>query len=527
MPTPPRSKKENVLSRTTAGASGGQGTASPAPHSLDSSSSSKTAKPAAGQGPQVLAAGGTPGTPLDLLLPYQRRWVDDLARFKIGCWSRQVGKSFACAAEAVLTSLTTPKTEWVILSAGEKQALEFMRKVKEWAEAMQFAISGDVELRDTAEAILKSAEVTWPNGSRILALPANPDTARGYSANLILDEFAFHEKPDEIWRAIYPSISNPLKGKKSIRIVSTPNGMGNKFHDLWTKPNDWSKHKVTIHDAVALGLPLNIDELRAGLDDPDGWAQEFECEFMDSAAVLLPYELIAPCESAEATTVQAPEYWKSAGGRVGVRGPLFMGWDFARKRDLSVPWINELIGDVHHTREVAEMRGVSTPDQVERMRPQLVACRRVCVDYTGPGIGLGDLLVKEFGEWNPAEHKFGKVELCTFTQGMKLELFPGLRVAFERQRVRIPINRTIREDLHSMQRVTGPTGNVTYRAPHTDDGHADRCTALALAIRAGSYTAGALTTTDGIYIGSHPALQHGGVGGAAIRRPTFRPRRLA
>jgi phage FluMu gp28-like protein len=459
-------------------------------------------------------------SPLDLLLPYQRKWVSDPARFKIGCWSRQVGKSFACAAEAVVSALTTAKTEWVILSAGERQALEFMRKVKEWAQALQFAIASDVELRDSAEAILKSAEVTWPNGSRVLALPANPDTARGYSANLILDEFAFHENPDEIWRAIYPSISNPLKGRKSIRIVSTPNGMGNKFHDLWAKPNDWSKHKVTIHDAAAQGLPINIEELRAGLDDPEGWAQEFECEFMDAAAVLLTYELIAGCESTEATTTQALEFWRT----IDQSRPFYMGWDFARKRDLSVPWIGEQLGDVLHTREVAEMRGVSTPDQVEHMRLQLRVCRRVCVDYTGPGIGLGDLLVKEFGEWNPKEHKFGKVELCTFTQGMKLELFPALRVAFERQRVRIPINRVIREDLHSMQRVVGAAGGVTYRAPHTDDGHADRCTGLALCIRAASHgLGGALTDVSGIHIGQQP-----GAPSARIFRPRhFTPRRLA
>lgn len=450
------------------------------------------------------------GNPFDILLPYQLRWVGDLARFKIGCWSRQTGKSFACAAEAVLSAITTPKTEWVILSAGERQALEFMRKVKEWCVAMHFAASEDIEVRDSAEAVLKSAEVVWANGSRVLALPANPDTARGYSANLILDEFAFHEKPDDIWRAIYPSISNPLKGRKAIRIVSTPNGMGNKFHDLWSKPNEWSKHKVSIHDAVAQGLPVNIEELRAGLDDPDGWAQEFECEFMDAASVLLAYELIATCESVEATTTQTPEFYRTPGK------PLYMGWDFARKRDLSVPWIAEMVGDVLHTREVVEMRGISTPDQVERMRPQLLACRRVCMDYTGGGIGLGDLLVKEFGEWNPKEHKFGKVELCTFTAGMKLELFPALRVAFEKQRVRVPVNRAIREDLHSMQRVTGATGQVSYRAPHSDDGHADRCTALALAIRAGSFFGGALSSIEGFHVGRVP--------GAEARRPLARPR---
>jgi len=35
-----------------------------------------------------------------------------------------------------------------------------------------------------------------------------------------------------------------------------------------------------------------------------------------------------------------------------------------------------------------------------------------------------------------------------------------------------------------MQRVAGVAGGVTYRAVHGDDGHADRCTAKALALRA-------------------------------------------
>jgi phage FluMu gp28-like protein len=37
-----------------------------------------------------------------------------------------------------------------------------------------------------------------------------------------------------------------------------------------------------------------------------------------------------------------------------------------------------------------------------------------------------------------------------------------------------------------MNRVTNSSGQITYRAAHTPDGHADRCTALALAVRAGA-----------------------------------------
>jgi len=132
-----------------------------------------------------------------------------------------------------------------------------------------------------------------------------------------------------------------------------------------------------------------------------------------------------------------------------------------------------------------------TPQQVEILRPRIQKAQRTCVDYTGPGIGFGDYLVKEFGEWEPAAHKFGKIELCTFTATLKRDIFSKLRMAFEQGAVRIPASRVIREDLHSMARVTTKNGEVTYKAPHTEDGHADRCTALALAVRAATFTGSA------------------------------------
>ena len=427
-----------------------------------------------------------PVSPKGLLLPYQRQWVDNAARFKIGLWARQTGKDFSCASEAVEDSIRRPGTQWTVLATGERQALESVAQAKLWAEAYNLALADYQEDRDGSEALLKSAEILWPNGSRYRALPANPQTARGLSTNLILTEFAFHEKPDEIWRAIYPSISNPLRGgEKKLRIISTPNGLGNKFADLWTKNFGvenaaYDCQKITIHDAVRLGLPIDIEALRAGLDDPEGWAQEYECEFLDSSAVLLPYDLILLCESDQAAVEAPPEFWL-----VKPAHPIYLGIDFGRKKDLTVCWTLEQIGDVLHTREVLELSKTPTPQQIEILRPRIAAAARVSFDYTGPGTGMGDFLALEFGEWNPDMHLFGKIELCTFTNELKTDIFPKLRMAFENRTLRIPVSRAIREDLHSMARATTPGGNITYRAPHTADGHADRCTALALARRAG------------------------------------------
>lgn len=442
-------------------------------------------------------------SPKDLLYPLQRKFVDDRSQYKIGVTTRQWGKSTTTSGEAVHDCLIDPGTKWVCMSAGERQSNEWLSKAKEWVQAYRLVIEDVAEDRGgIAEGLLRSSEILLSNGSKIIAIPANPSTARGYSANTILDEFAYHEDPDAIWAAMFPATSNALAGtfldrwramlagestdirrNLKLRVVSTFNGRNNKFFNLYEKAteNGYAVHKVTIHDAVADGMPLDAEKLRKALDDPDAWAQEYECEPMDSSSVLLPYDLIATCESSEATRMVHPGFW------FGTQpGPLFMGIDFARKVDLSVAWTDEILGDVAQAREILEMKAMSTPDQIDLLRPRIHKVRRVALDYTGPGVGMGDYLVKEFGEWNPAKHLYGKIELVTFSQTSKVDLFSKLRMAFEQRKVRVPVDRVIREDLHSVHRVTSSNGGVSYRAPHSSDGHADRCTAKALATRAAS-----------------------------------------
>lgn len=485
-------------------------------------------------------------SPRDLLLPYQRRWADDESRFKIGLQARQTGKDFASGEEGVRdcyrAELAGGKAGWMIAAPSERQSLESLEKWKEWAAAYKLAIADAVEVREGkgSETLLKSATIVFPNGSRVVAVPGKPDTVRGFSMNLLITEFAFLEDPDRTWRAALPSITNPLRGgAKKVRLISTPNGQGNKFHSLWAKNFGksaaeiakaseaivpahvrerieeaiaeahrrdaksaekgltlkeaqmvWSCHRVNIYEAVKQGLPVNLFELYAGMDDAEGWAQEFECEFLDAAAVLLPYELLALCESAEASDAVPFEYWAPSGAATR-QFPVDLGIDFGRKRDLTVCWAAEAVADLQITKEVLCLERMSTPDQVDVLRPRIQKARRACLDYTGPGIGMGDYLVKEFGEWKPEENKFGKIELVTFTNAMKVELFSKLRMAYERRAWRTPINRVIREDLHSIYRVVTSAGNVTYRAPHAEDGHADRATGQALCTRAGSVPGGA------------------------------------
>tara|TARA_R110002167_G_scaffold122035_3_gene300480 strand:- start:7689 stop:9008 length:1320 start_codon:yes stop_codon:yes gene_type:complete len=415
-----------------------------------------------------------------LMLPYQQRWVADSSRFKIWLKSRQIGGSLGSAFEAVASCVDKANTDWVVLSAGQRQSEEWMLKGNRVARVVSDAM-------DLPKPDCRTSEVRFPNGSRILALPANPDTVRGYSANLVLDEFAFHERPDRIYEAIYPAISNPLRGELKLRIISTPAGRNSKFFEIWNKSEELNfvRHKTTIHSAIEEGLPMDVEALKIGLDDPEAWEQEYECEFVDATNVLLPYTLIDECVSDEATL----DCEEESGGAV-----RFVGIDIGRKHDLTVAWTLEKVGDVMWTKEVLVLRNTPYHLQEELLSDRINRATHAAIDSTGIGNAISESLAKRFSF---------KLEECTFTQGLKAKIFPGLRRAFQERGLRVPRDKAIREDLHSVNELTTPGGNKQYRAVRRADGHADRCTALALANYAAllNQGSGTIGDTDNIMLG--------------------------
>lgn len=403
------------------------------------------------------------------LLPYQAEFLLQPDRFKFGLWSRQTGKDYTCAAEAVLDCYSRPGVHWLILAASERQSLETLRKAESWSRRVRaWLATGLGEERTTCPAISRH-EIVFPFGSRITALPSKPSTVRGFSANLILSEFAFHDDPEELWKAVFPMLTHtPAGQEKKLRIITTPNGQGTFFHRLW---EEWTFHKqrVTIQQAAGQGLPVDIGLLRRGMNDPEAWMQEYECQFTDTISVLLPYELIHSCVAREATLSSSP------GLLAANRSELFMGIDVGRKHDLTVCWILERAGGKLSTREILVLDRMPFPAQLAQLAPRVRLARRICIDATGMGIGLADAL---------EPYAASRLEKCSFTPSLKEDLFPRLRSAFERGALVIPNDRTVVDDLHSVRRTVTREGRVSYRAGDSPDGHSDRCTALALALRA-------------------------------------------
>lgn len=415
-----------------------------------------------------------PALPLYL---YQQRWFKDRSRFKIGRFARQTGKTFTTTLEIVddlyLAEAERRRSPWVILSRGERQAKEAMEEgILRHLDAYQVAARDiareDYTFTDEDSGVRRTAlQVRLPRGNKATALPANPDTARGFSANVFLDEFAFHKDSRKIWTALFPVISAGWK----LRVTSTPNGKNNKFYDLATTEDPiWSQHVVDIHQAVADGLPRDIDEMKRALMDDDAWDQEFLLKWLDEASAWLSFDLI---NSVEHDHAGVPEHYQG--------GPCFVGVDIGTRRDLFVIWVDELVGDVLWTREIIARRRISFAEQDGLLdgvfgRYRVVHC---AMDQTG----MGEKPVED------AQRRHGnvRVEGVLFNVASKLLLATIGKQAFEDRKARIPMgDDKLRQDLHALKRIPTATGAPRFDADADANGHADRAWACFLAKYAAS-----------------------------------------
>ena len=400
------------------------------------------------------------------LYDYQRAWFQDRSRFKIGLWSRQVGKTFTTTLE-IVDDVMAARAEgraspWLILSRGDRQAREAMRAgIQTHAKAYGLVFEESEYDLDIEGQRYRANEWDAGGGNIVTALPANPDTARGYSRNVFLDEFAIHQQSREIWGALYPTITRGWK----IRITSTPKGKSGKFYELMTsKTSQWSKHVVDIWRAVEGGLPVNAEELRAGLADEDLWRQEYLCEWLDEASAWLPYDLIGACEDPHAGR---PELYEG--------GLCYLGNDIGRRRHLWCTAAAEMLGDVAWVRELKTLERATFAVQDDVLDEMMSRYRavRLAMDQTGMGEKPVEDAKTRYGE--------SRVEGVLFSPSAKLDMATHLKERFEDRKIRIPQGDSVlRADLHSVQKIAGPTGQVRLLAEETEDGHADRFWALAL-----------------------------------------------
>jgi len=428
-----------------------------------------------------------------IFLPYQGRWITDVSRLKLMEKGRQIGLSWSTAYATVSrTALISAKRDQWVSSRDDIQARLFLEDCKLWAGNLDLAAADLGEQALDPEGKQSAYVLRFANGLRIHSMSSNPDAQAGKRGGRVLDEFALHPDPRKLWSIAYPGIT----WGGSMEVISTHRGSHNFFNQLVREareggnPKKISLHRVTLADALGDGflwklqqsLPADderqemteeeyFDWVKAGCADEESFLQEYMCCPADDDAAFLEYDLIASAEYSAAAD------WKTIEGK-----ELYAGLDIGRKRDLTVLWVLERLGDVLYTRAVIALRDMRKSEQEAILWPWLARCRRTAIDATGLGIGWADDAQDRFGQY--------AVEPVTFTAGVKEALAYPVRSIMEDRRLRIPHRPEIRADLRSVTKQVTTAGNIRFTAERTVDGHADHFWALGLAIHAAGTTRG-------------------------------------
>lgn len=430
-------------------------------------------------------------------------------------WSRQIGKSYTLAAWVVDRCLRFPGRLVTVLSNSRDNGAEFVLKCEEHLQKLGAAMEIESN-RDELDAAADMAEdlkfdamrfeikiTVEGKVSRIKVLAANPRTARGFSGDLILDEFAFHEDSRAIWEAAEPIISSNPDFK--CRISSTGNGRRNMFYQLISegripyfpmrRSKAYEMGAIKIYSAVD-GAEITPDEARRQASDKRAYDQNYECCFEDENSILLTQELISMAQRA-GISVDFQQWSDSSIVRMGkCDGELYMGQDFARSRDLSVQIILEKTGTLKRMVGMLIMEDVRTPAQQREVDKiaGLRNFRKACFDMTGNGLGLY--------EYAAELHGYGRIEGVNFSstepvtdriqaEGRKAPtakvteiMATNLLAEFEDKTIEIFDDPDLRDDLRKPEKIVSPGGRVSIAASRDAAGHADRFWALALAVRA-------------------------------------------
>lgn len=212
------------------------------------------------------------------LYPFQE---DTLNRFHVDRFllilkSRQLGITTLVAAFSLWQMLFNSDRNILVISIKQEISKEIITKVR-------FAndhLPPWLKIIATEDNRLS---LRFKNGSMIAATSSAKDAGRSKALSLlVLDEAAFIDEAKEIWTSAFNTLST---GGRAI-VLSTPNGVGNWFHEMWINAE---KKK---NDFKTLRLPWYLHPKRDAKWREEqtkqlgvrGANQECDCDFLTSGA---------------------------------------------------------------------------------------------------------------------------------------------------------------------------------------------------------------------------------------------------
>jgi hypothetical protein len=200
--------------------------------------------------------------------------------------TRQWGKSTITAAKAVHQACMEAGSLTLVVSVGGRQSGEFVRKAARFVRRLGVRVKGDGD---------NEISIEFPNKSRIVGLPGNEATARGFSAVslLLVDEAA--RVGDDLYKAIRPMLA--VSGR-SLWLMSTSFGKKGFFWEAWEHGGpEWERIQVSAPECPRITLEF-LEEERRNMGE-QWFRQEYLCEFVDTVSGVFDRDLVERAMSDE------------------------------------------------------------------------------------------------------------------------------------------------------------------------------------------------------------------------------------
>jgi phage FluMu gp28-like protein len=305
------------------------------------------------------------------------------------------------------------------------------------------------------------------NGSKIVALPNSINLLRGYHASLIIvDEASFFQND----REVFDYVLTPMLATTAGRMVvsSTPWGRDTVFFRINNDPG-WEQHHRTWRDARDAGLYrpeflADIDKIKQ--TQPLTYVTEYEADFAEEVDTWLTQDILA--RACSHTLYYRPFEAQDEGN-------FFLGVDLAEKVDYTAIAVikKKRDGDLTLTHIHRFKLGTSLAACIGYLKLLGERLRKVHATYVDT-TKHGDFIVNDMIQAG-VPHPIG----ITLTQDTKQEAAQILKTRLVEDRLKIPYDRTLLDELNLEKYQLTKTGKISLS--HPSGTHDDRFWALALA----------------------------------------------
>ncbi len=202
--------------------------------------------------------------------------------------SRQAGKSTVASILAVHEALYHPRSLVLALSPSLRQSQLLFRKCVSVYRAVGRPVHAETE---------SALRLALDNGSEIVALPANEESIRGFSAVslLLVDEAA--RVQDDLYRAVRPMLAT--SGGRLLA-MSTPWGKRGWWHDAWTAGGPaWQRVEVPASQCPRITAAFLAEEEKAL--GARWYRQEYGCQFSENSEQIFAYDDLMRAVTPEVT----------------------------------------------------------------------------------------------------------------------------------------------------------------------------------------------------------------------------------